>query len=82
MLTSVHKWKLIALELKSGKFLWDRTAYEGAPKGKRLIKSAYASSTPAPNGKFVVAYFGSQGIYAFDMDGKPRSACWERQAVR
>ena len=77
--TSVHKWKLIALELKSGKILWDRTAYEGQPKEKRHIKSTYASSTPATNGKIVVAYFGSQGIYTFDMDGKP---IWKRDLGR
>jgi outer membrane protein assembly factor BamB len=29
---SVHQWKLIALDLKSGKILWDRTAFEGEPK--------------------------------------------------
>lgn len=73
--TSVHKWKLIALDFKSGKIVWDRTAYEGVPKEKRHIKSTYASSTPATDGKVVVAYFGSQGVYAFDMDGKP---LWKR----
>ena len=37
---------------------------------KRHIKSTYASSTPATNGRVVVALFGSQGLYAFDFSGK------------
>jgi outer membrane protein assembly factor BamB len=77
--TSVQQWKLIAVELKSGKILWDRIAFEGVPKEKRHIKSTYASSTPATDGKVVVAYFGSQGVHAFDMDGKP---LWKRDLGR
>jgi outer membrane protein assembly factor BamB len=67
---SVHKWQVISLDTKSGKILWTRTAYEGAPKEKRHIKSTYASSSPATNGRVVVALFGSQGLYAFDFSGK------------
>lgn len=77
--TSIHQWKLIALDRKSGKILWDRLAYEGAPKEKRHIKSTYASSTPATNGRVVVAYFGSQGIFAYDVDGTP---LWNRDLGR
>ncbi len=77
--TSVHQWKLIAVDLKSGKILWDRVAYEGAPKEKRHIKSTYNSSTPATNGKIIVTYFGSQGVFAFDMEGKP---LWKRDLGR
>lgn len=67
---SVHQWQVIALDRKTGKTLWTRTAYEGEPREKRHIKSTYASSTPATNGKIVVAFFGSQGLYAYDNTGK------------
>jgi hypothetical protein len=67
---SVHRWQVLSLDRKSGKILWTSTAYEGAPKEKRHIKSTYASSTPVTDGKVVVAFFGSQGLYAFDFDGK------------
>jgi outer membrane protein assembly factor BamB/putative NIF3 family GTP cyclohydrolase 1 type 2 len=76
---SVHQWKLLCLDLRTGKLLWDRLAYEGTPKEKRHIKSTYASATPATDGKVVVAFFGSQGIYAFDLDGKP---LWKRDLGR
>jgi outer membrane protein assembly factor BamB len=67
---SSHKWQVIALDRISGKILWTRTAHEGPPKEKRHIKSTYASSSPATNGRVVVALFGSQGLYAYDFDGK------------
>jgi outer membrane protein assembly factor BamB len=62
---------VLCLDLKTGKPLWERTAYEGRPKEKRHIKSTYASPTPATDGRVLVAYFGSQGLYAYDLDGKP-----------
>lgn len=67
---SVHQWKVYALEKKTGKVIWEQVAYEGVPKEKRHIKSTYASSTPATDGRYVVALFGSQGLYAFDTKGK------------
>jgi len=67
---SVHKWNLYCLNKKSGKILWELTMTEGVPIDKRHIKSTYASSTPVTDGKYVVAFFGSQGLFASDMDGK------------
>ena len=67
---SVHQWKVFCLDKKTGKIVWDKVAYEGEPKEKRHVKSTYASSSPATDGRYVVAFFGSQGLYAFDMKGK------------
>ena len=67
---SVHQWKVFCLDKKTGKIIWDKVAYEGAPLEKRHVKSTYASSSPATDGRYVVAFFGSQGLYAFDMKGK------------
>ena len=74
-----QQWKLICLDRKSGKILWDRVAYEGEPKEKRHIKATYANSTPATDGEVVVAFFGSQGLYAFDPAGK---LLWKRDLGR
>jgi outer membrane protein assembly factor BamB len=68
---SSHRWVVMALDRQSGKLQWERTAHEGVPREKRHIKSTYASATPVTDGRFVVAFFGSQGLYAFDMQGKP-----------
>jgi outer membrane protein assembly factor BamB len=65
-----HSWKIYALDAKTGKILWERTAHEGIPKTKRHPKSSQASPTPVTDGKHVLAHFGSEGLYAYDMDGK------------
>jgi len=67
---SIHQWQVISIDRNSGKILWTRTAYEGPPREKRHIKSTYASSSPATNGRVVIALFGSQGLYAYDFSGK------------
>jgi outer membrane protein assembly factor BamB len=67
---SVHQWKVYAFDKMNGKTLWEQTAYEGTPREKRHIKASYANSTPATDGRYVIAGFGSQGLYAFDLDGR------------
>jgi outer membrane protein assembly factor BamB len=66
---SAHRWMLYAVDKRSGKIRWERVAAQGEPRNKRHIKSTYASASPATDGKIVVAWFGSQGIYAYDFDG-------------
>ena len=68
---SVHEWKIYSLDKTSGKILWERTAYTGAPKTKRHTKSSQASSTPVTDGRRVVAVFGAAGLLmAWDYSGK------------
>ncbi|MEW6130250.1 MAG: PQQ-binding-like beta-propeller repeat protein [Acidobacteriota bacterium] len=67
---SRHKWMLYALDKRTGKILWERIAYQGVPIEKRHIKSTYANSTPATDGRIVVAWFGSQGVFAYDVNGR------------
>jgi len=65
-----HTWKVYALDKQTGKILWERIAYEGVPKVKRHPKSTHSDSTPVTNGKYLVALFGSHGLYAYDLNGK------------
>ena len=67
---STHKWMLYALDKRSGKVVWERVAFAGEPREKRHIKATYANSTPATDGRIVVAWFGSQGVHAYDVNGK------------
>lgn len=69
---SRHKWVVYAIDKRTGKILWERVAFEGEPVDKRHIKSTYASASPATDGRVVVAWFGSQGVYAYDLDGNFR----------
>ncbi len=65
-----HTFKVICLNGDTGKILWEQTAFEGTPYDNRHRKSSYAASTPATDGKNVYAFFGSEGLYAYDMKGK------------
>ena len=67
---SRHRWTIYALDKRSGKILWERVAYEGEPIEKRHIKATYANASPATDGRIVVAWFGSQGVYAYDVKGR------------
>jgi len=68
---SRHQWVVYAIDKRTGKIVWQRTAFEGEPVNKRHIKSTYASASPATDGRIVVAWFGSQGVYAYDVNGMP-----------
>jgi len=65
-----HEYKLYCLDKKTGKILWEKTAIKAIPKVKRHIKATHANCTPATDGQHVVAFFGSQGLYCYDMTGK------------
>lgn len=72
---SVHQWKLYCLDKRSGRIVWEKIAYTGVPREKRHMKSTYANSTPATDGRYVVAFFGSQGLYGFSAQG---DLLWKR----
>ena len=65
-----HTFKVICLDRDTGKIVWQTTAWEGTPYDNRHRKSSYAASTPATDGKLVYAFFGSEGLYAYDFKGK------------
>jgi len=64
------EWRVMCLDKKTGKTIWEQTAHKGVPKRKRHLKASHANCTPATDGKHVVAFFGEEGLFAFDMDGK------------
>lgn len=65
-----HSWRLYSIDRATGRVAWERVAYEGVPRVPRHAKSSHASATPATNGTFVVALFGSEGLFCFDASGK------------
>ena len=65
----VHQWRLIALDKANGKIVWDKLGHEGTPRVKRHTKASHCNSTPATDGRHIVAIFGSEGLFCFDMNG-------------
>ena len=65
-----HTWKIYSLDKKTGAVIWSQTAYEGVPRARRHVKATQANSTPVTDGRYVVALFGSEGLAAYDVNGK------------
>ena len=68
--SSMHQWKVYCIDKNSGRIIWEKTAYKGIPRMKRHPKSTHANTTLAVDGNYVVAFFGSEGLYCYDMEGK------------
>ncbi len=65
-----HTFKLLCLDADTGKTVWEQTPYEGAVFDHRHRKGSYASPTPLTDGRYIYAYFGSEGLYCYDFKGK------------
>jgi len=64
-----QEWKLLCLDLQTGKSQWGQTLHRGRPAGPIHIKNSYASETPVTDGERVYAYIGNVGAFAFDFQG-------------
>jgi outer membrane protein assembly factor BamB len=66
-----HTYKVLSYDGRTGKLLWEQTAWEGVPFDNRHRKSSFASPSVATDGALVFAYFGAEGVFAYDVNGKP-----------
>ncbi len=74
---SEQQWALLCLDRATGKVIWQRTAVKAVPhQGHRPGDGSFANESPVTDGKHVIAYFGSRGIYCYDMDGNP---VWKKE---
>ena len=67
---SEHEWIVYAIDKNTGKIKWQQTALKSVPKIKRHTKATHANSTLATDGERLIALFGSEGLYAYDLKGK------------
>ena len=77
----VGKWKpqqfaVLCLARGSGRLLWKRVAHEAMPHQGHHNKGGFASASPVTDGRHVYAYFGSMGLYCYDLDGR---LIWEKK---
>jgi outer membrane protein assembly factor BamB len=62
---------VMAIDVPTGKVLWQQEAHRGKPPGGRHRKNTYASETPATDGERLYASFGGNvGLYCYSLDGK------------
>ncbi|HEX6463068.1 MAG TPA: PQQ-binding-like beta-propeller repeat protein, partial [Vicinamibacterales bacterium] len=66
-----HRFAVLAIDRASGRTIWERTAREAVPhEASHAENGTWASSSAMTDGKRVFAWFESEGLYAYDMDGK------------
>ncbi len=70
-----HDFRVYCLDKQTGKIIWEKSAHKGIPKAKRHIKATQANCTPTTDGKHVLAFFASEGLYCYDMNG---TLLWRR----
>ncbi|MGK0237938.1 MAG: outer membrane protein assembly factor BamB, partial [Candidatus Pelagisphaera sp.] len=70
-----HQWVILCFDKKTGKKLWGKTAHQGMPRATRHIKATQANTSLAVDGENLVAFFGSEGLYCYDLDGNLK---WNR----
>ena len=76
---STLAWKVLCFDRATGELVWERTAHEGVPAVKRHPKSTHANPTIATDGRRLIAFFGSEGLYAYDLEGE---LLWKRDFGR
>ncbi|HEX6162378.1 MAG TPA: PQQ-binding-like beta-propeller repeat protein [Vicinamibacterales bacterium] len=65
-----HRFEVLAIDRNSGKLLWQRTAIVATPhEGYHRTYGSFASNSPVTDGTRVYAFFGSRGLYAYDLNG-------------
>jgi len=69
--TAPHRWMVHDVDFATGKVRWSKEVRNGVPVGPKHLKNSYASETPVTDGERVYAYFGTVGLFVFDMNGTP-----------
>jgi outer membrane protein assembly factor BamB len=67
--TEAYQFALVCIDRESGKTLWQQVACEEVPHEGRHPDGSFAATSPVTDGEHVFAYFGSRGLYCYDMDG-------------
>src|SRR6185369_4683226 len=66
-----QKFMLLAYDRKTGKQLWEKVATVATPhEGVHPRYGSFASNSPVTDGKHVIAFFGSRGVYCYTVDGE------------
>lgn len=65
-----YRHLLLCYDRMTGDLLWEKEAVRETPhEGYHGTYGSYASHSPVTDGEHVIAYFGSRGVYAYDLDG-------------
>lgn len=66
-----HRLEVLAIDRATGKTVWQRTAATVTPhEGYHHLYGSFASNLPATDGQRLYAFFGSHGLFVYDLNGK------------
>jgi outer membrane protein assembly factor BamB len=65
----VHRYLVLAIDRRTGRVLWERTAKQERPRAPSMKDGTWASSSAITDGSRLFAFFESSGLYAYDMNG-------------
>jgi len=74
-----HRFLVLCFDRGTGATLWKQVATEAVPHEGHHDSHSYAAFSPVTDGKRLYAWFGSRGLYCYDLDGK---LLWKRDLGR
>ena len=66
-----HKFLVLCFDRNTGKLLWEKVARTATPhESHHPTYGSFASNSPVTDGKHLIAFFGSRGVYCYTLDGE------------
>jgi outer membrane protein assembly factor BamB len=65
-----QEFRVVAVDKRNGRIIWNQLAHKSKPRVIRHPHNSYASPTVTTDGTHVIAFFGSEGLYCYDVQGK------------
>ena len=72
---TTYEFIVLCLDRKTGKTLWRKTATKIIPHEGTHRDNNFASASPTTDGERLYCWFGSAGLFCYDLEGKK---LWER----
>lgn len=71
-----HAFVVLCLDRNTGKVIWQKTATTKIPHEGAHNDNDFASASPTTDGERLYCWFGSAGLFCYDLDG---NMLWERE---
>jgi outer membrane protein assembly factor BamB len=65
----VQRWMIYCVDKATGKVVWTHTVKNGRPLAQRHTKATHANTTLTTDGRYVVSFFGSEGVHCHTLAG-------------
>lgn len=67
---SAQEFRVLSIDRATGKTIWERIATRATPHEGKQENNSYASASALTDGEHLIAYFGSWGLYCYDLEGE------------